>query len=62
MYLIWGHRVILGIDGFIKDPFMGSQIRFWLFGLNVWWATADKDETGNGFSFYCGFPHTNEVL
>jgi len=62
MYLILGERVILGIDGFIRDPIMGSQIRFWCFGLNLWYATGDRDKDGNGFSFTLEMPRITEII
>ena len=62
MYLICRNRVILGVDGFIQDQILGSQIRLFCFGLNLWWANGDKDPGGNGLSLYLGLPRTNEVL
>ena len=43
MYLICLDRVLLGIDGFIGDLDLGSQVRIMCFGLNIWWAKYDKD-------------------
>ena len=62
MYLILRQRVILGIDGFINDPVLGSQLRIWCFGLNRWWATGDRDIDGNGFSISLGFPAHWKVM
>ena len=62
MYLILRQRVILGIDGFINDPVLGSQLRIWCFGLNMWWATNDRDNDGNGFKISLGLPFHWKVL
>jgi len=62
MYLILRQRVILGIDGFINDPVLGSQLRIWCFGLNIWWATNDRDNDGNGFNVSLGLPFHWKVL
>jgi len=62
MYLILRQRVILGIDGFINDPVLGSQLRIWCFGLNIWWATDDRDNDGNGFNVSLGLPFHWKVL
>ena len=62
MYLILRQRVILGIDGFINDPVLGSQLRIWCFGLNMWWATNDRDNDGNGFSISLGLPFHWKVM
>ena len=62
MYLILRQRVILGIDGFINDPVLGSQLRIWFFGLNIWWAIDDRDNDGNGFNVSLGLPFHWKVL
>ena len=62
MYLIWKDRVLLGLDGFIHDTLMGSQIRLFCFGLNIWYAWGDVDPDGNGYSIWTGLPKTKEVL
>ena len=62
MYLICRDRVLLGLDGFIKDSMMGSQIRIFCFGLNIWWANGDIDPDGNGISIHLGMPYAREVL
>ena len=62
MYLIYRNKVIFGVDGFIRDQTLGSQIRLFCFGLNLWWANGDKDPDGNGISFYFGLPNVKEVL
>ncbi len=62
MYLIFKRRVILGIDGFIRDRDLGTQIRIWCFGLNMWWAFGDGDKTGNGFEIYLGFPSFYKII
>ena len=62
MYLILMSHVILGIDGFIKVPVLGSQLRIWCFGLNMWWATGDRDVDGNGFNISLGFPPYWKVM
>ena len=62
MYLILRQRVILGIDGFINDPVLGKQIRICCFGLNMWWATGDRDIDGNGFSISLEFPPHWKVI
>ena len=62
MYLIWRDQVLLGVDGFIRDTSMGSQIRIFCFGLNIWWASGDIDPDGNGFSCHLGLHKVREVL
>ena len=62
MYLICQDRVLLGVDGFIRDPLLGSQVRVMCFGLNIWWAKDDKDPDGNGFTVNFGLPRISEVL
>ena len=62
MYLILRQRVILGIDGFINDPVLGSQLRIWFFGINMWWAIDDRDNDGNGFNVSLGLPFHWKVL
>ena len=62
MYLICLDRVLLGIDGFIGDPSLGSQVRIMCFGLNIWWAKYDKVPDGNGFTVKFGLPRVSEVL
>ena len=62
MYLILRQRVILGIDGFINDPVLGSQLRIWCFGLHIWWATGDRDNDGNGFNISLGLPFHWKIL
>ena len=62
IYLILLNRVILGVDGFIKDPQMGSQFRLFCFGLNVWIAWGDIHTDGNGYKLWTGFPRISEVL
>ena len=62
MYLILMQRVILGIDGFINDPVLGSQLRIWCFGLNMWWATYDRDNDGNGLNKSLEFPPYWKVI
>ena len=62
MYLILMQRVILGIDGFINDPVLGSQLRIWCFGLNMWWATNDRDNDGNGLNISLEFPPYWKVI
>ena len=62
MYLILRQRVILGIDGFINDPVLGSQLRIWFFGVNMWWAIDDRDNDGNGFNISLGLPFHWKVL
>ena len=62
MYLILRQRVILGIDGFINDPVLGSQLRIWFFGINIWWAIDDRDNDGNGFNISLGLPFHWKVL
>ena len=62
MYWICRNRVILGVDGFIHDPKMGSQLRIFCFGLNIWIAWGDIDSDGNGFNIYTGLPSIHEVL
>ena len=62
MYLILRQRVILGIDGFINDPVLGSQLRIWCFGINIWWAIGDRDNDGNGFNISLGLPFHWKVL
>ena len=62
MYLILRQRVVLGIDGFINDPVLGSQLRIWFFGINMWWAIDDRDNDGNGFNVSLGLPFHWKVL
>ena len=62
MYFISKNRVLLGLDGFIRDPQMGSQFRLFCFGLNIWWAFDDKDPDGNGFKLVFGLLKYYEVL
>ena len=62
MYLIWKDLVLLGLDGFMKDPQMGSQFRLFCFGLNIWCAWGDVDPDGNGYNIWTGIPKTSEVL
>lgn len=62
MYLIFKNRVVLGMDGFIKDPIMGHQVRIFCFGLNIWVAWGDKEPDGNGYNIWLGFPKTLEVM
>jgi len=62
MYLILGSKVILGLDGFIRDQVLGTQFRLWFFGINIWYATGDKDVMGNGFALSFGLPNINQVL
>ena len=62
MYLILRQRVILGIDGFINDPVLGSQLRIWFFGVNIWWSKGDKDKSGDGHSISLGLPFHWNVL
>ena len=62
MYLILLNRVILGVDGFMRDPQMGSQIRLFCFGLNIWIAWGDVDPDGNGYNIWTGMPRISEVL
>ena len=62
MYLILRQHVILGIDGFINDPVLGSQLRIWCFGLNIWWASKDINNDGNGFNISLGLPFHWKVL
>ena len=62
MYLILVDRVIFGVDGFIKDPQMGSQFRIFCFGLNVWIAWGDISPDGNGYNIWLGLPVISEVL
>ena len=62
MYLILRQRVILGIDGFINDPVLGSQLRIWFFGVNIWCAIGDRDNDGNGFNVSLGLPFHWKVL
>ena len=54
--------MFLGLDGFIRDPQMGSQFRLFCFGLNVWVAWGDVDPDGNGYNIWIGLPKVNEVL
>ena len=62
MYWICHNRVILGVDGFIRDPQMGSQFRLFCFGLNIWIAWGDVDPDGNGHNIWTGMPRISEVL
>ena len=62
MYLILVDRVIFGVDGFIKDPQMGSQFRLFCFGLNIWIAWGDTSPDGNGYNIWTGLLKVNEVL
>ena len=62
MYLILVDRVIFGVDGFIRDPQMGSQFRLFCFGLNIWIAWGDIDPDGNGYNIWTGLPRVNEVF
>ena len=62
MYWICQNRVILGVDGFIRDPQMGSQFRLFCFGLNIWIAWGDVDPDGNGYNIWTGLPRISEVL
>ena len=62
MYLILINRVLLGVDGFIQDPVMGSQVRLFCFGLNIWIAWGDVDPDGNGYNIWTGISKVNEVL
>ena len=62
MYLILRQRVVLGIDGFINDPVLGSQLRIWFFGINIWWARGDKDKAGDGLSLSFDLPFHWKVL
>ena len=62
MYLIWKDLVLLGLDGFMQDPKMGSQFRVFCFGLNIWCAWGDVDPDGNGYNIWTGIPRISEVL
>ena len=62
MYFILVNLVILGVDGFIRDPQMGSQFRVFCFGLNVWVAWGDISPDGNGYNIWLGLPVISEVL
>ena len=62
MYLIWKDLVLLGLDGFMRDPMMGSQFRVFCFGLNIWYAWGDVDPDGNGYNIWTGIPKASEVL
>ena len=62
MYLVLTSRVIFGVDGFIKDPQMGSQFRLFCFGLNIWVAWGDTSPDGNGHNIWLGWPKLSEVL
>ena len=62
MYLVLMNRVIFGVDGFIRDPQMGSQFRLFCFGLNIWIAWGDVNSDGNGYNIWSGLPKVNEVL
>ena len=62
MYLIWKDLVLLGLDGFTRDPQMGSQFRLFCFGLNIWCAWGDVDPDGNGYNIWTGLPRISEVL
>ena len=41
---------------------MGSQLRIFCFGLNVWIAWGDVCLDGNGYKIWTGFPRISEVL
>ena len=62
MYFISKNRVLLGLDGFIRDPQMGSQFRLFCFGLNIWIAWGDQEPDGNGHKIWLGLPNVNEVM
>ena len=62
MYLILRQRVILGIDGFINDPVLGSQLRIWCFGINMCWSKGDVDKSGDEHSISLGLPFYWKVL
>jgi len=62
MYLILMNRVILGMDGFLNDPRMGSQIRIWFFGLCYYKAWGDEDPKGNLETFELNFPKKYNIL
>jgi len=62
MYLIFMGRVIFGVDGFIRDPQMGSQFRIFCFGLNIWVAWGDSYSDGNGYKIWLELPLISEVL
>ena len=62
MYFIWIDQVLLGVDGFIRDPRLGSQFRVFCFGLNIWIAWGDEDPDGNGYNIWTGLPRISEVL
>jgi hypothetical protein len=62
MYFIYRELVLLGADGFIRDPQMGSQFRLFCFGLNIWIAWGDIDPDGNGYGIWTGLPKVSEVL
>ena len=62
MYLILRQRVILGIDGFINDPVLGSQLRIWFLGINIRWSRGDVDKSGDGLDISLGLPFHWNVL
>jgi len=62
MYFVWKDLVLVGLDGFIRDPQMGSQFRLFCFGLNIWCAWGDVDLDGNGYNIWLGIPKISEVL
>ena len=62
MYLVLMSRVIFGVDGFMQDPQMGSQVRLFCFGLNISIAWGDISLDGNGYNIWTGLPKVNEVF
>jgi hypothetical protein len=62
MYFILRNRVLLGLDGFIRDPQMGSQFRLFCFGLNIWIAWGDTCPDGNGYNVWFELMEVNKVL
>jgi hypothetical protein len=50
------------MDGFIKDPVMGHQVRIFCFGLNIWIAWGDQQPDGNGYKIWLGLPKVFEVI